>query len=193
MLRNLVTSLFLHERVRTTVAKAKEGRRFAERMITFGKRGDLHARRQAARFVNDPAVLQKLFDTIAPWYAERQGGYTRILKLGPRLGDGGQMAIFELVKTKEQIAAERAAHAKTAEPGKKKRGLPSLRRKKAEAGEAPEGAAAEKAEAAPARKTAKAKPKGDVKKKAEGTKKKAEGAAKAPKKKAAPKPKKKGS
>jgi large subunit ribosomal protein L17 len=197
MLRNLVTSLFMHERVTTSVAKAKEGRRYAERMITFAKRGDLHARRQVARFVNDPEAVQKLFAIIAPWYSERNGGYTRILKTGPRLGDAGQMAIFELVKTKEQRDAERHAKAAEAEGAKKsKRRLPSFGRRKKAAGEAePEAtaaaaAAAESAEAPEAGKPAKKK--GAVKKKAVGTKKKAGGAAKksaarAPAKKAAKK------
>jgi large subunit ribosomal protein L17 len=107
MLRNLVTSLFVHERVETTVAKAKEARREAEHLITFAKRGDLHARRQVGRYISDKAVVKKLFDTIAPWYAERNGGYTRVLKTKTRLGDAGEMAFLELVKTEEQKRAER--------------------------------------------------------------------------------------
>jgi len=96
--RNLVTALFEHERIETTVIKAKEARSLAERLITYAKRGDLHARRQAARKVNDPAVLQKLFEEIGPRYAERPGGYTRIMRLsGARKGDGAEMAILELV------------------------------------------------------------------------------------------------
>ncbi|MBN2169712.1 MAG: 50S ribosomal protein L17 [Candidatus Krumholzibacteriota bacterium] len=97
MLRNMVTSLFARERIKTTVPKAKQARRYAERMITFAKRGDLHARRMAARFVNDPQVLQKLFTEIAPRYEERPGGYTRVIKAGVRKGDDAQMAILELV------------------------------------------------------------------------------------------------
>lgn len=107
VLRNLVTALFQYERIETTVAKAKEARRYAERMITFAKRGDLAARRQVARFVIKPAVTRKLFDTIGPWYAERQGGYTRILRIGPRLGDAGETAYLELVKSAEQKDTER--------------------------------------------------------------------------------------
>ncbi|HOX25905.1 MAG TPA: 50S ribosomal protein L17 [Candidatus Krumholzibacteria bacterium] len=96
--RNLVTALFEHERIQTTAIKAKEARSLAEKLITFAKRGDLHARRQAARKVNDPQVLRKLFDEIAPRYAERPGGYTRILRLsGGRKGDNAEMAILELV------------------------------------------------------------------------------------------------
>jgi large subunit ribosomal protein L17 len=98
LFRNLVTALFEHERIETTVHKAKEARSLAERLITFAKRGDLHARRMAARKVNDPAVLQKLFEEIGPRYAERPGGYTRIMRLsGNRKGDGAEMAILELV------------------------------------------------------------------------------------------------
>ena len=95
--RNLVTSLFKHERITTTVPKAKEARIVAEKMITFAKRGDLHARRMVARKVNEPAVLQKLFEEIGPRYSERPGGYTRIMRLGPRKGDNAELAILELV------------------------------------------------------------------------------------------------
>jgi large subunit ribosomal protein L17 len=107
MLRNLVTSLFAHERVETTVARAKEARREAEHLITFAKRGDLHARRQVGRYIADKDVVKKLFDTIAPWYTERNGGYTRILKTRQRLGDAGEMAFLELVKSEEQKNEER--------------------------------------------------------------------------------------
>ncbi len=96
MTRNMVTSLIDAERVRTTLAKAKEVRRHAERIITVGKRGGLHARRQVAAFLRTPAAVQKLMDTIAPRYAERPGGYTRILRLPPRVGDAAPMAILEL-------------------------------------------------------------------------------------------------
>jgi len=99
LLRNLATSLFEKERIRTTLPKAKELRPFAERLITLAKgEGDrLHARRLAARNVQDPAVLKKLFDTIGPRFATRPGGYTRILRLGSRKGDGAEMANVELV------------------------------------------------------------------------------------------------
>ncbi len=98
--RNLVTQLFRHERVQTTVPKAKEARSVAERLITCAKAGDLGARRRAARMLTDPAVLQKLFAEIGPRYAERPGGYTRILRLGNRKGDNAELAILELVDTK---------------------------------------------------------------------------------------------
>ena len=109
LLRNLVTELFRYERIETTEAKAKEARVLAERLITFAKRGDLHARRHVDRFVMSPDVTRKLFATIAPWYAERPGGYTRIIKLRHRLGDGAEMAYLELVKSEEQMAADRKA------------------------------------------------------------------------------------
>ena len=111
VLRNLVTALFEYERIETTVAKAKEARRLAERLITFGKQGDLAARRHVARFVMKPAITHKLFATIAPWYTERHGGYTRILRLGHRLGDAGETAYLELVKTVEQREKEREERA----------------------------------------------------------------------------------
>lgn len=98
MLNNMVTSLFKHEKIRTTVAKSKELRRVAERLITIAKRGDLHARRLVARRVHDKEVLRKLFDNIAPRYANRNGGYTRIVKLGNRFGDGAPMSVIELVE-----------------------------------------------------------------------------------------------
>ena len=97
LFRGLVRELFIHERITTTVPRAKEIRPFAEKMITLGKDGDVHARRQALRFVTDKDVIAKLFSEIAPRYATRPGGYTRIVKLGKRLGDGADMAIIELV------------------------------------------------------------------------------------------------
>jgi len=115
LLRNLVTALFQYERIETSLAKAKESRRLAERLITFAKRGDLAARRHVSRFIMRPEVTHKLFTTIAPWYAERQGGYTRILKLGHRLGDAGETAYLELVKTTEQKDQERQARIAAAE------------------------------------------------------------------------------
>lgn len=98
MFRNMVTSLLAHERVTTTDAKAKELRSVAEKMITLGKRGDLHAVRQAASYIRDKKVVTKLFETIAPRYKERNGGYTRIVKLGTRLGDNASVSIIELVE-----------------------------------------------------------------------------------------------
>jgi large subunit ribosomal protein L17 len=157
LLRNLVTSLFLHERIETTVAKAKEARRVAERMITFAKRGDISARRHVDSYVFDPAATRKLFDTIAPWYAERQGGYTRIIRIGRRLGDAGEMAIFELVKTVEQKAEDRKRRIEAAEAkelaksgdaaAKKKKGKASSEEEEAEGEEAPKKKGASKGRA----------------------------------------------
>jgi large subunit ribosomal protein L17 len=97
LLRNLASDLFRHERLKTTVPKARELRPFAERLITLARRDDLHARRQVVRQISDKDVVKKLFDTLGPRFAQRPGGYTRALKLGPRLGDGADMAIVELV------------------------------------------------------------------------------------------------
>ena len=105
LLRDLTTDLIISERIETTEARAKELRSVVEKMITLGKRGDLHARRQAAAYIRNEVAdaeanqnaLQKLISDVAPRYAERQGGYTRIMKLGPRRGDGAPMVIIELV------------------------------------------------------------------------------------------------
>ncbi len=97
MLRNLVLSLLQNGRVQTTEMRAKEARKFAEKMITLAKRGDIHARRQVVSFIGQKEVAKLLFDEIAPKYADRNGGYTRILKMGPRRGDAAPMAIIELV------------------------------------------------------------------------------------------------
>ena len=97
MLRNLVTELFKNERISTTQTRAREASRKAEKMITLAKRGDLHARRQVLSYVYDEDVVTKLFDDIANRYDEREGGYTRILKLGPRRGDGAKEVFLELV------------------------------------------------------------------------------------------------
>ena len=97
MLRNLVTDLLREGRITTTDTRAKEARRQAEKMITLAKRGDLHARRQVLSYVYDETVVTKLFDEIAPKYEDRQGGYTRILKLGPRKGDNAELVFLELV------------------------------------------------------------------------------------------------
>ena len=106
MFRNQLASFIEHERIRTTLHKAKELRPLAEKMITQGKRDTLHARRQVRRWVDDRTLIKKLFDDIAPRFAERPGGYTRIIKLGPRLGDAAEMAILELVEKGEAAAPE---------------------------------------------------------------------------------------
>ena len=97
MLRNQTTDLLREGRITTTLTRAKETRRMAEKMITLGKRGDLHARRKVLAYVYDEDVVTKLFEEIAPKYADRDGGYTRILKLGPRQGDNAEMVFLELV------------------------------------------------------------------------------------------------
>jgi len=99
LLRNLVTSLLDKERIITTLAKAKAARPLAEKMITLAKKNTLHTRRQALGFIFKKEVVKKLFDELGPRFAEREGGYTRIIKLGPREGDGAEMAILELVGT----------------------------------------------------------------------------------------------
>ncbi len=106
MLRNIVTSLLEHERIVTTVPKAKEVRRIAEKMITLGKRGDLHARRQALSYIRTKDIVAKLFDELSEQYADRQGGYTRIIRTGTRYGDAAPMAIVELVGYEEVIEEE---------------------------------------------------------------------------------------
>jgi large subunit ribosomal protein L17 len=114
MLANLATSLFEHDRITTTEAKAKRLRPLAERLVTFAKRGDLHARRQVMRVVRDKDVVHKLFAEIGPKFAERAGGYTRIVKVGPRKGDNAPMAVIELVEalTPAQSTAREAERAR---------------------------------------------------------------------------------
>jgi large subunit ribosomal protein L17 len=123
LLRNLTSSLFLHEKIITTEAKAKELRRVAERMITLAKRQSLHARRLAATVVQDARALKKLFDRLGARYQERHGGYTRITKLGHRAGDGASMVAIELIGAEASggpraATGRRAARAGQGEPGK---------------------------------------------------------------------------
>jgi large subunit ribosomal protein L17 len=106
LFRNMVTSLIEHEHVRTTDAKAKELRRIADRMITLGKRGTLHARRQALSYIRSRTVVQKLFDEVASRFRERPGGYTRVTKLGHRHGDAAAMSVIELTDRGETAKAE---------------------------------------------------------------------------------------
>ena len=120
MLSNMMTSLFINERVTTTQTRAKELKRTVERVLTCAKRGDLHARRQVLRVIADKQVVAKLFDELGPRYKSRNGGYTRVIKLGPRRGDGAFMSIVELVdrpgvvaeENQETEAAEEAPQAK---------------------------------------------------------------------------------
>lgn len=98
MFANMVTSLFEHGRIETTLPKAKDARSVAEKLITAAKKGDLHSRRKVMRVVKDKDIVAKLFDSIGPKYADRPGGYTRIIKMEPRRGDNAPMAILELVE-----------------------------------------------------------------------------------------------
>jgi large subunit ribosomal protein L17 len=123
MLANLATSLFQHGRITTTEAKAKRLRPLAERLITFAKKGDLHARRRVLTVVRDKEVVHTLFAEIGPQYAERQGGYTRITKLGPRKGDNAPMAVIELVEglTVAQEAVQEADRARSTRFARRRR------------------------------------------------------------------------
>ena len=109
MMRNKVTSFFEYEKITTTITRAKELRKDVEKMITLGKRGDLHARRQALQVIRDPKIVGKLFELIAPRYQERPGGYTRIIKLENRQGDNAPMVIIELVEEEFTAKTKKAA------------------------------------------------------------------------------------
>ncbi len=106
MFRNMVTSLFEHERIVTTVEKAKEMRPIAEKMITLAKRGDMHARRQALGYIRSKKIVAKLFDKIGEQFKDRNGGYTRIVQTGTRHGDAASMAILELVGYEEDLGTK---------------------------------------------------------------------------------------
>jgi large subunit ribosomal protein L17 len=125
LMRNLITALLREEKIQTTDPKAKELRRWADRVITLGKRGGLHARRQALSIVQDKAVVRKLFETIAPRFKDRSGGYTRIIKLGIRRGDAAQMSLIELVGVETEKEASKT--------GAKKRRRARRRRKEEQA------------------------------------------------------------
>jgi large subunit ribosomal protein L17 len=118
ILSNLATALFEHGRITTTEAKARRLRPVAEKLITFAKRGDLHARRQVLTVVTDKGVVHTLFADIAPEYSERNGGYTRITKIGPRKGDNAAMAVIELVKG-EPVSTKPRRRVRRAEPAAK--------------------------------------------------------------------------
>jgi large subunit ribosomal protein L17 len=109
LMRNLITSLLRDEKIRTTDPKAKELRRWADRVITLGKQGSLHARRQALGIVQDKAVVRKLFDSIAPRFKDRPGGYTRIIKIGQRRGDAAPISLIELVAALEDTKRQPSA------------------------------------------------------------------------------------
>jgi large subunit ribosomal protein L17 len=148
MLANLATALFEHGKITTTEARARRLRPVAERLITFAKRGDLHARRHVLTVVTDRTVVKTLFDEIGPSYASRQGGYTRITKIGPRKGDNAAMAVIELV-TETVEARPQRRRARRAQPaGAGRQGRAATQAPGAEA--AAEAAAAESAEVATA-------------------------------------------
>jgi large subunit ribosomal protein L17 len=107
LLRNLTTSVIMEDRVETTLAKAKTVRPLVEKMITLGKKGDLHSRRQALSYLMTDASVERLFDTVAPRYVDRQGGYLRIIHTGFRKGDGGEKAFIELLGAEKQLDAKR--------------------------------------------------------------------------------------
>lgn len=120
LMRNLVTALFEHERIKTTLPKAKECRRFADRMVTFALKNNVAARREVGRFIQDKTVLKKLFDVIGPRFVGRPGGFTRVLQLGPREGDGAEMALLELVIREERHHEKKAKEAAAKQKGGKK-------------------------------------------------------------------------
>jgi len=139
MLANLATALFEHGKITTTEARARRLRPVAERLITFAKRGDLHARRQVMTTVTDKNVVHALFAEIGPSFAARDGGYTRITKIGPRKGDNAPLAVIELVREEAEVRSRRR-RARRAQPAAAPAGRPS-RGKAAEAGEAAAAAA----------------------------------------------------
>ncbi len=147
LFRNQLASLIEHERIATTLPKAKELRPLIEKLVTLGKNDSVHARRQAARMVADETLIAKLFDTLGPRFAERPGGYTRIIKLGQRRGDAAEMAILEFVGYELPTTEKAAPAASSKKSSKKKAAAPE-----AEAPEAEEAAPA--AEEKPAKKTA---------------------------------------
>jgi len=123
LMGNLSIALFKHERIVTTHTKAKALRSTAEKLITFGKRGDLHARRQVMKVISEKMIVKKIFDNLAPRFSDRNGGYTRVMKIAPRGGDGAEMDIIELVDFVErqreaEVAAEKKAKAKKAKKAK---------------------------------------------------------------------------
>ena len=123
LLRNLVTSVIVEDRVETTVAKAKAVRPHVEKMITLGKKGDLHSRRQALSFLQTDTAVSRLFETVAPRYGDRHGGYLRIVRTGFRKGDGGETAFIELIGAEKQLEAK----------AKKREEIKAEKRKKLEA------------------------------------------------------------
>src|SRR5512147_864442 len=119
MLKNMATSLFRHEKIVTTTPKAKELKRFADKIVTLAKKASPHARRQAHAEIRDVEVLNKLFETIGPRFAERKGGYTRLIKVGRRAGDNAEMSVIELVERTPAAAPEQGEDIKADKKSKK--------------------------------------------------------------------------
>ena len=142
MLRNQAIALITHEHLRTTVPRAKELRPFVEHLITTAKRGDVHARRLVARDIADPAVVQKLVDRVAPRFSTRHGGYTRLLRLGPRRGDNCEMALVEFIgseyKPKEKTEKGKGAQKAGGVAGRLRKAAERIRGRRAELASAPE-------------------------------------------------------
>lgn len=171
MFRNMVTSLLQHEKIVTTEVKAKEIGRLTEKMITLGKRGDLHARRQAVAFIRSNEVVKKLFSEFAQRYESRQGGYTRVLKLEPRAGDNAPMALVELVdrpikETKDQSPKAKEKASKEEKPKKEAKEKKETKAKKEPKEQSPK-AKEKKTEEKGEEKEAKPKKKAPAKKAAE--------------------------
>jgi large subunit ribosomal protein L17 len=154
MFRNLVTSLFKHDRIRTTDTKAKELRRWADHIVTLAKRGDLHARRQALAIVQESAVVHKVFEKAAERYGSTAGGYTRLVKLGPRPGDAADMTLVELIGSEAEAKTKKKAKKATAKDAPAKKKAASGSASKAKATE--ETAAEAKPKRAPRKKAAQA-------------------------------------
>jgi len=201
-LRNLAIALFENHQVKTTLAKAKAARSFVERLITYGKKNTVHARRLAFRHLQSRTLVKKLFDEIAPTYTDRPGGYTRIIKLGQRSGDGASMAILQLVgfeelilekkqkarkkaKPSEEVKEEKKAAEKEPPPGKEKAEVASASEEKAKKAAKKEKASKETKDSADTKK--KSKPSTP---KAEGAAESVESPAESPSSKAAAEPKK---
>jgi len=201
MFRNMVTSLLDKERIQTTLQRAKAVRPIAERMITLGKRESLHARRRALAFIKDPEVVTKLFDTIAPRFSQRPGGYTRIIRLGNREGDGAQKAIIELLgseykpdkkeskgakkATKETAAVDEKKESKGAKKASKETAVVDEKKESKETKKASKETAAvdKKKESKRTKKASKGAATVDEKKESKGAKKASKGAAAGDKKK----------
>jgi large subunit ribosomal protein L17 len=171
---NLSIALFKHERIVTTHTKAKALRGTAEKLITLGKRGDLHARRQVMKVISEKMIVKKIFDNLAPRFSDRNGGYTRVMKIAPRRGDGAEMAIIELVDFVErqreaEVAAEKAKTTKSKKAKAVKTKETKVEKPKAKADKAGEEGTEKQEKAKEAKPDKKTKAKIDKSKKEEST------------------------